>query len=70
MITVSRCATLYGLQPNTNPARIAISNLLIIFIVFKSIVFIGVFAVAMFGFALAEEMEDYEYDEEDDEDDK
>ena len=34
------------------------------------IVFIGVFAVAMFGFALAEEMEDYEYNEEDDEDDK
>ena len=34
------------------------------------IVFIGVFAVAMFGFALAEEMEDYEYDEEDNEDDE
>ena len=34
------------------------------------IVFIGIFALAMFGFALAEEMEDYEYDEEDDEDDK
>ena len=34
------------------------------------IVFIGVFAVAMFGFALAEEMEGYEHDEEDDEDDK
>ena len=34
------------------------------------IVFIGVFAVTMFGFALAEEMEDYEHDEEDDEDDK
>ena len=34
-----------------------------------AIVFIGVFAVAMFGFALAEDMEGYEYDEDDKDDD-